>query len=344
VAVISWTESPSATISSPANGAVYARRQAVSSSFACSDLGGPGISSCTDGNGKASGAAVDTNTAGQHTFTVTATSSDGVAGSANTTYTVVSSPPRNTLRPVIAGTPTAGQRLSCSTGSWTSSPTSFTYQWNRGGTPLVGATRSTYVIQKLDEGSTLTCSVTGSNPDGSAAATSVGVRVRVPHVPSCPAATGMLSGNRLGPVRLGITRKQALHEFSHSSNRRKRYQDFFCLTPIGVRVGYASPTLLRTLSLGLRQRVGGRVVWASTANPFYVIKGVRPGATLAAASRRLHLGKVLRIGLNDWYLGPAGSVTAVLKVRHGVVQEIGIANLALTMGRGAQQIFMTSFE
>jgi hypothetical protein len=166
----------------------------------------------------------------------------------------------------------------------------------------------------------------------------------VPHVPRCPAATGTLSSNRLGPVRLGITRKQARHEFSHSSNRGKRYQDFFCLTPIGVRVGYASPKLLRTLSASVRARVSGRVIWASTASPFYALDGIRPGATLAAAKRRLHLGKVLRIGFNDWYLGRAGTVTAVLKVRHGVVDEVGIADRGLATGRRAQRTFMTSFQ
>jgi hypothetical protein len=72
--------------------------------------------------------------------------------------------------------------------------------------------------------------------------------------------------------------------------------------------------------------------------------GVQPGAVLEAASRRLHVGKVLPIGLNDWYLAPAGSVTAVLKVRHGVVEEVGIADRALTLTRKRQTTFMHSFE
>jgi hypothetical protein len=85
-------------------------------------------------------------------------------------------------------------------------------------------------------------------------------------------------------------------------------------------------------------------VWASTSNPRYAIHGVRPGALLKAASRRLRLGQVLRIGLNDWYLAPDGSVTAVLKVRRGVVEEIGIAERALTSTRKQQSAFMRSFE
>jgi hypothetical protein len=204
----------------------------------------------------------------------------------------------------------------------------------------VGATSSTYTVATLDEGTTLTCTVTAANTAGIASMTSAGVNVPVPYVPRCPAASGSLSGSRLGSVRLGMTRAQAHHAYRHSSDRGEPYEDFFCLTPIGIRVGYASPKLVHAVPASPR----GRVVWASTSNPRYAIHGVRPGALLKAASRQLRLGQVLRIGLNDWYLAPDGSVTAVLKVRRGVVEEIGIAERALTSTRKQQSAFMRSFE
>jgi hypothetical protein len=37
-------------------------------------------------------------------------------------------------------------------------------------------------------------------------------------------------------------------------------------------------------------------------------------------------------------------VTAILKVRHDIVQEIGIADKELTQGRSAQRTFLTSFS
>jgi hypothetical protein len=50
------------------------------------------------------------------------------------------------------------------------------------------------------------------------------------------------------------------------------------------------------------------------------------------------------IGLNFWYLAPNGASTAVLKARHGIVQEIGIADKALTQHRRARSALLKSFS
>jgi hypothetical protein len=166
----------------------------------------------------------------------------------------------------------------------------------------------------------------------------------VPIKAGCPRATGRLRGQTLGLVRLGMTRKQAHHEYAHSSDRAKHFEDFFCLTPIGVRVGYASPSLLKTLPTAEQKHFRGRVVWASTANAFYAVGGVRPGATIASAAKRLKLTGPLPIGLNYWYLAPNGTSTAVLKVRHGIVEEIGVADKHLTGGHKAELALLKSFS
>jgi isoquinoline 1-oxidoreductase alpha subunit len=162
--------------------------------------------------------------------------------------------------------------------------------------------------------------------------------------PGCPAATGKLSGETLGLVKLGMTRKQARNAYKHSSNRHKNYEDFFCLTPGGVRVGYASHVLLETLPAHERGKLAGRVVWASTSNPFYEVHGVRPGATVAFAHKHLKLTGPFFIGLNHWYLAPNGTSTAVLKVRKNKVEEIGIAMKSLTQGHTAERTFLRSFS
>lgn len=252
--------------------------------------------------------------------------------------------PANTTPPTISGAPKAGQTLSCSAGTWTNSPTGFVYQWARDGTPIVGATSPMYTVRTSDEQLTLTCTVTAYNLAGAGTpATSSGVAIQVPYVRGCPRATGRLRGNSLGLARLGMTRAQARRAYRYSSNRGKHFEDFFCLTPTGVRVGYASPALLAGLSKGERHQLRGRVVWASTSSAYYSVGGIRAGATVAAAAKALRTGKPFHIGRNDWYLAANGSDTAVLKVRKGIVEEIGIADKRFTRGRKAQRTFLKSF-
>jgi WD40 repeat protein len=74
--------------------------------------------------------------------------------------------------PAISGTATVGQLLSASTGTWTGSPTSYTYKWRRCNssgakcTAIAGATASTYTVTSGDLGHTLRVYVTASNSHG----------------------------------------------------------------------------------------------------------------------------------------------------------------------------------
>src|SRR3984893_16386314 len=75
--------------------------------------------------------------------------------------------PTNSAVPTISGTPRVGQTLTATTGTWTHNPTSFTYQWNRAGGAISGATASSYVSVTGDIGTTLTVSVVATNTGGS---------------------------------------------------------------------------------------------------------------------------------------------------------------------------------
>lgn len=80
---------PTASISTPTAGGTYTAGQVLKSSFGCQEgAGGPGLASCVDQAGMRAGAPIDTSTAGEHTFTVTATSQDGLTAIATVSYTV----------------------------------------------------------------------------------------------------------------------------------------------------------------------------------------------------------------------------------------------------------------
>lgn len=83
--------------------------------------------------------------------------------------------PRNTVLPVITGTPTVGQVLTSDTGTWINEPDSYTYQWKRAGVAITGETNSTYTVVEADVDQSITVTVTATNIAGSTSATSEGV-------------------------------------------------------------------------------------------------------------------------------------------------------------------------
>ncbi|HEY5230870.1 MAG TPA: carboxypeptidase regulatory-like domain-containing protein, partial [Galbitalea sp.] len=63
--------------------------------------------------------------------------------------------------PTISGSATVGSTLTAKPGNWKPTDTTFVYQWNRDGTPIVGATASTYVPVNADAGHKLSVTITG---------------------------------------------------------------------------------------------------------------------------------------------------------------------------------------
>jgi hypothetical protein len=87
-------------------------------------------------------------------------------------------PPINTTLPSITGAALTGETLKVSTGTWTGSPSSFTYQWqdcNSAGAAcanISGASASSYKPKASDVGHTVRAVVSAENEAGSSAASS----------------------------------------------------------------------------------------------------------------------------------------------------------------------------
>jgi hypothetical protein len=114
---------------------------------------------------------------------VTATNADGSASARSDQTTVVApatsaAGPKNTSPPTISGTAKVGQELTANEGTWSGSPTGYSYQWQRcdadvaACTNVIGATGKTYGVRLADLGYRLRVAVTGRNANGSDSANS----------------------------------------------------------------------------------------------------------------------------------------------------------------------------
>ncbi len=137
-------------------------------------------------------------------ITVTETATNALGTSTLTTspaqVTTSAAAPSAYSAPTISGVPRDGQTLTASTGGWYNNPTSFTYQWSDcvvdgsgGCVPIAGATGATYQATSLDDSWGLQVTVTATNANGSASATSRGL-AQVQGIPptnvSLPSITG----------------------------------------------------------------------------------------------------------------------------------------------------------
>jgi hypothetical protein len=117
-----------------------------------------------------------------------------VAGVAGLAHAATAAAPENVTPPSISGTAAVGQTLTASNGSWSNTPSSYTYQWVRCNTSggscvsISGATEKTYTLQSSDGGRTLRVRVTAHNADGTASATSN--QTSIVTSPGAPKSTG----------------------------------------------------------------------------------------------------------------------------------------------------------
>jgi Domain of unknown function (DUF4082)/Fibronectin type III domain/Glycosyl hydrolases family 16 len=116
-----------------------------------------------------------------YTFTVTAANAAGSGPASEHSGAITPTEPSaaapvNTGVPVVTGTVATGQTLSTSNGTWTNSPTGYSYEWQDCATDgtdcssIPSATSSTYTVASGDAGHTITAVVTAANTSGSSSA------------------------------------------------------------------------------------------------------------------------------------------------------------------------------
>lgn len=104
----------------------------------------------------------------------------------------------NITRPAISGTTAVGSTLTATTGTWYPVPGSIAYQWLRDGSPIAGATSTSYVVTEADAGTELSFESTAQINSRYTPAVS-------PPTPTVPGGTvrNLVAPSVSGPAQVG---------------------------------------------------------------------------------------------------------------------------------------------
>lgn len=110
--------------------------------------------------------------------------------------------PSNTVAPVVSGTSAPGGTLTCSTGTWSASPSSYAYQWQKDGVDISGQTTNAFTVPGSGyNGSVVRCNVSATNGTGTGGpAPSNGVTIAALAAPVNTVAPVVSGGTAVGSL------------------------------------------------------------------------------------------------------------------------------------------------
>ncbi len=239
---------------------------------------------------------------------VTATNSYGSAAANSAAAGPIAGAPVNTAAPAITGTLGVGKVLTASTGTWSNTPTAYTYQWQRstnsGSTwgAITGATGSTYTTVVADAGAEVRVIVTATNSYGSAAANSAaaGPIAGAPVNTAAPAITGTLGVGKVLTASTGTwsnTPTAYTYQWQRSTNSGSTW---------GAITGATGSTYTTVVAdAGAEVRVivtatnsyGSAAANSAAAGP---IAGAPVNTAAPAITGTLGVGKVLTASTGTW--------------------------------------------
>ncbi|WP_335937051.1 hypothetical protein [Streptomyces sp. PTD5-9] len=220
------------------------------------------------------------------------------------TFTVAPVPLRNTAAPAITGTARVGERLTATTGGWTSAPASYAYQWNADGAPVSGATAAAYTVPASLLGKKVTVTVTArrtGSPD--ARATSAAV---TPAQGAAPRAT--TAPKITGTAKVGVKLSAAAGSWTPAPTSYA-YQWKADGTAIkgATAAAYTVPASLlgKKVTVTVTARRTGHADGAVTTAAVKIATGAAPKATKApTVSGTAKVGRTLKAARGAWTPAP----------------------------------------
>jgi len=232
--------------------------------------------------------------------------------------TAVPPAPVNTVEPVVSGTTTLGSVLTTTNGTWTNSPTSFTYKWYRGANIISGATSSTYTLVYADSSASIQSEVTAINAGGSTAEVSGNAEIADNYTPVNTVAP-VISGST--PVGSTLTTTNGTWTNSPSL----AYQWYRGATLITSATAATYVTVTADTGLAVTCRITGTNPVGSaigisnsitpTAGPFAFTANTNNTSTGSSTATQFKLPLTTSTGLNivvDWGDATTSTITSYL--------------------------------
>jgi ABC-2 type transport system ATP-binding protein len=140
----------------------------------------------------------------------------------------------------------------------------------------------------------------------------------------CVNARGGVHGKRLGPARMGRTRKAQRGLLKGARLHSRRGIDRYCASGGGsFRIAYP------------KKRLGPKshVALVLTSSKRFSVRRVKAGMKAKTARRRMKPAARIHIGRNNWLVGKAKHVRLLVQMRGGKVRAVGVARKKGRAGR-----------
>lgn len=201
------------------------------------------------------------------------------------------SAPTNSSAPTITGTARTGEPLLASTGSWTGSPTSYSYQWKRadsvGGTyvNISSATSNRYDLTDDDIGKFFKVSVVASNGAGSSAAALSAATSVVVDLPDSVMPTTSTPVATSNGFTFSVTNYSNLYTYTLSSSAGSVARNDDVVTVTGLLSGSSAVVTIVVTRASYKSATktvsGSSIAMVTTVPPAVIIDIQVPVTTIA---------------------------------------------------------------